>query len=158
GRGCPRLRGRGAKHTGMNAPAIDLPLDGCTPVPLAHYLKALGILRLVAGQHDPHAKGFWKNDTFHLVSILDHQALLDFFLYEYRPTPIIAPWNGGSGFHPGDNRDASHALAGSASNRFAAYREAIRVGKDCLNQLGLKHKPEKEKKQQLLQICRNQLL
>jgi len=30
-------------------------LNGCAPVPLAHYLKALGILRLVAEQADPGA-------------------------------------------------------------------------------------------------------
>ncbi len=28
-------------------------LSGCAPVPLAHYLKALGVLRLVAEQADP---------------------------------------------------------------------------------------------------------
>lgn len=31
-------------------------LDGCAPTPLAHYLKALGILRLVAEQADPNAR------------------------------------------------------------------------------------------------------
>lgn len=28
-------------------------LSGCAPVPIAHYLKALGVLRLVAEQADP---------------------------------------------------------------------------------------------------------
>ena len=79
----------------MNPPTIDVPLAGCAPVPLAHYLKALGILRLVSDQRDANAKGFWKNDIFHLVSALDRDAIVNFFLSEYCPTPITAPWNGG---------------------------------------------------------------
>ena len=35
-------------------------LTGCTPIPLAHYLKALGILRLVSEQVDTDATGWWK--------------------------------------------------------------------------------------------------
>lgn len=48
-----------------------LPLPGCVPVPLAHYLKALGILRLVAEdrQHgDPATTGCWDRDAFVLHS------------------------------------------------------------------------------------------
>ncbi len=32
-------------------------LKGCSPAPLANYLKALGILRLVAEHPDPTARG-----------------------------------------------------------------------------------------------------
>ena len=141
----------------MSALAIDLPLTGCAPVPLAHYLKALGILRLVSEQRDANAKGFWKNDTFHLVSTLDRDALVDFFLNEYCPTPIVAPWNGGSGFHPGDNKVAIDAIASSTSTRFQGYRQAISGAKTSLNQLSLHRKPEKEEKQRLLQLCRNRM-
>lgn len=77
---------------------------GCSPTPLAHYLKALGILRLVAEQRDPQARGWWRDETFHLATGLDDGALRRFFLDEYRPTPIIAPWNGGTGFYPKDNK------------------------------------------------------
>ena len=35
-------------------------LGGCAPAPLAHYLKALGILRLVSEQADSSARGFWR--------------------------------------------------------------------------------------------------
>jgi CRISPR-associated protein Csx17 len=141
----------------MKTPAIDVSLAGCAPVPLAHYLKALGILRLVSQQRDASAKGFWKNDIFHLVSALDRDGLVNFFLNDYHPTPIIAPWNGGSGFHPGDNKEAIDAIASSTSTRFDEYRMAIGVGRDCLDQLGLQRKPEKEEKQRLLQVCRNRL-
>lgn len=73
-------------------------LNGCAPVPLAHYLKALGILRLVAEQADPQARGWWEGERFRLATALDEAALEDFFLDDYRPTPLLAPWNGASGF------------------------------------------------------------
>lgn len=74
-------------------------LGGCSPTPLAHYLKALGILRLVAEQKDPDAAGCWQGEQFLLRSVLNRDELDKFFLEEYQPTPIVAPWNGGSGFY-----------------------------------------------------------
>lgn len=74
-------------------------LKGCAPTPLAHYLKALGILRIVAEQKDKHAKGAWCEDGFILKTTLREDELCRFFLEEYQPSPILAPWNGGSGFY-----------------------------------------------------------
>ena len=37
-------------------------VSGCAPAPLAHYLKALGILRIVAEQRDPDIRGWWHDD------------------------------------------------------------------------------------------------
>ena len=82
-------------------------LNGCAPVPIAHYLKALGILRLVSedSEHgDPRALGCWKGNTFELSSTINREELLNFFLHDYRPTPIINPWNGGSGFYFRDEK------------------------------------------------------
>ena len=70
----------------------ELILNGCAPVPLAHYLKALGVLRLIAEQADPAAVGYWHNDHFRLRSTLDQETFLEFFLNRYQPTPIVAPW------------------------------------------------------------------
>ena len=56
------------------------------------YLKALGIFRLVAEQKDSGARAFWQIDAFFLRSALDREALVKFFLHEYRPTPIVSPW------------------------------------------------------------------
>ncbi|MDZ7810555.1 MAG: hypothetical protein U5L11_11035 [Arhodomonas sp.] len=41
-----------------------VPLPGCGPIPLAGYLKALGVLRLVAEQADPDARGYWEDEQF----------------------------------------------------------------------------------------------
>lgn len=141
----------------MNAAVIDVVLGGCAPVPLAHYLKALGVLRLVSEQRDPQAAGFWRNEVFHLISSLDPNELVDFFLNDYQPTPIIAPWNGGSGFFSSDNNEAIKEITHGTAKRFANFRVAIEVATECLNELGLRRKPEKEEKQLLLQLCRNRL-
>jgi CRISPR-associated protein Csx17 len=76
----------------------DVVLKGCRPEPLASYLKALGVLRLVAEQKDKNAQGFWQGEHFVLRSMLDEEALMRFFREEWSPTPLVAPWNGRSGF------------------------------------------------------------
>ena len=73
-------------------------LSGCTPEPLINYLKALGVLRLVAEQGDSGACACWHNGVFELRSTFDENALLRFFVDDYRPTPVLAPWNGDGGF------------------------------------------------------------
>lgn len=55
-------------------------LKGCSPTPLAHYLKALGILRLVSEQIDSTARMFWKDECAHLITKLNKDELIDFFL------------------------------------------------------------------------------
>lgn len=100
-------------------------LDGCALTPLAHYLKALAVLRLVSEQKDPSARGWWEGERFFLATCLDREGLVRFFLDEYAPSPIVAPWNGGSGFYPKDNQDAITAIANSRAPRLAGYRDAI---------------------------------
>jgi len=100
-------------------------LPGCQPTPLASYLKSLGVLRLVSEQADPSARGWWAGDMFHLESRLSADELIDFFLHHYRPTPLVAPWNGGSGFYEGDNISARDAILHSPDERIAEYRKTI---------------------------------
>lgn len=104
-----------------------LTLKGCAPVPLAHYLKALGILRLVAeSEHgDSSATACWQGDYFVLHSRFDRAGLIDFFLNNYAPTPIVAPWNGGSGFYEGDEQSALEAIRRSPASRLAEVKRAI---------------------------------
>lgn len=132
----------------------ELVLDGCCPVPLAHYLKALGVLRLMAEQKDPSARGYWKRDRFVLVTELDRSELEQFFLEEYQPTPVTGPWNGGSGYFPKDNTNAIDALMASGAPRFEPYRETIAAAKSVLARVGLSEKPNSEQKEPLLRACR----
>ena len=46
----------------------EIMLHGCAPEPLMSYLKALGVLRLVAEQADSEAKGAWRAVLFAGVS------------------------------------------------------------------------------------------
>ncbi len=109
-------------------------LKGCTPEPLMNYLKALGVLRLIAEDRvngDANARGFWRNDVFVLRSKFDERGIEDFFLNHYCPTPIVSPWNGAGGFltETGASVDALAAIGRSTDPRLENIRtvtEAIR--------------------------------
>ena len=125
-----------------------LALKGCTPEPLMSYLKALGVFRLVAQQMDKDARAWWQNDGFFLCTALDRDALLEFFLEEYRPTPVVSPWNGGSGFYPKDNDKAMTTIQELESPRFQLWNEVISTAKQILAE------QESSKKEWVLAQCR----
>lgn len=99
-------------------------LQGCAPSPLAHYLKAIGILRLVVQQKDPEARGFWHDQHFCLLTTLDEAALEAFFLEDYAPTPFISPWNKGSGFYATKDKGLD-PVEHSKAARFEPFRQGI---------------------------------
>ncbi len=116
-------------------------LHACTPTPLASYLKALGVLRLVAEQADPEARGWWRDDTFHLLTSLDRAGLLDFLANRYAPSPIVSPWNGGSGFYPNDKsarEKGIEPLLASTHPRFAPYRRQLKLTIEATSELDAK--------------------
>lgn len=127
-------------------------LTGCGPVPLAHYLKALGVLRLVSEQADPMARGWWEGERFRLVARLDRPTLLRFFLEDYAPTPLVAPWNGGSGFYPKDKPDGIQAIRESEARRLEPYRAAIHGAQQLIG--AREERPSGDEKTRLLQRCR----
>ena len=141
-------------------------LDGCAPTPLASYLKALGVLRLISsdanhvdGQAaDPKARGWWEGERFHIRTTLDRAALCGFFLNDYAPSPIIAPWNGGSGFYPGDNRDGFHPLsAEGVAKRFLPLAEVIRLSSQAIDRHALAKPPKDHAKIELVSTLRAEL-
>ena len=123
-----------------------LVLDECTPTPLASYLKALGVLRLlssaannVSGKAaDPRARGCWENECFHLRTTLTREEILHFFLEDYAASPIIAPWNGRAGFLEGEEQESStrtgadlmRRFEASPARRFANMRRTIKCLRD----------------------------
>lgn len=137
-------------------------LSGCTATPFGAYLKALGVFRLVAEQADLNARSYWNGDTPVLLSTLDRDELLHFFLHRYSPTPILAPWNKGSGFYRKDRKIGIDAIAQSADSRFDEYRRCI----DILRSLDevkqgdaekLDKNIEEQRRLALLLACRNRL-
>lgn len=134
-------------------------LTGCMPIPLAHYLKALGILRIVAEQVDSTTKGWWAGDVFQLRTTLDQSELLEFFLNKYQPTPLVGPWGARSGFFPSPSeksaREALDLISASSAERLAPFREAIACVQDVLGVLKLADKAETpEDKRRLMMQCR----
>ncbi|MGJ5819869.1 type I-G CRISPR-associated protein Cas8g1/Csx17 [Paludibaculum fermentans] len=108
-------------------------LSGCSPIPLASYLKSLGILRLLVRQgFDPNARGWWQDRQFNLLTKLDRDQLEDCFLTQYEPTPLLSPWNKGCGFYkPGD--PGLTPLEHSTADRFAVFRRGIAQARTILD-------------------------
>lgn len=141
-------------------------LAGCRPVPLAYYLKALGVLRLVSEQVDVGARGSWNRGVFVLQTRLARDELEAFFRERYAPTPIVGPWGARSGFFPGGSEksarealDAIMASDGAAGHeRLARFREVITAVRGLLETLGIREKDDvKARKRELMQACRARL-
>lgn len=130
-------------------------LGGCAPAPLAHYLKALGVLRLVAEQADSEARAWWEGERFFLASHEERDELERFFLERYEPAPLVAPWNGASGFYPKDKkaRKAHDILLGTTAPRFAEYRAVVAAARELVG--SRKEAAKDEEKRQLVQSCRH---
>ncbi|MCX7664446.1 MAG: type I-U CRISPR-associated protein Csx17 [Gemmataceae bacterium] len=109
-------------------------LKGCAPAPLANYLKALGVLRLVGEQADPQARGWWDGERFCLLSKLSKQDLETFFLDKYEPTPLLSPWNKGCGFFKADDPGLC-PLEHSTAPRFKRFRDGILAGRRLLDEI-----------------------
>jgi CRISPR-associated protein Csx17 len=160
----------------------EIVLTGCAPVPLASYLKALGVFRLVAEQKDKSARGCWRDEAFVLGTTLTNEELVLFFLDEYRPSPIVSPWNGGSGFYfqEGKSEDkdpatgkkiktgvrdqptaATRTLASFAATksnrRLAVYEDAICQTREALSELNFVQAPADDKKRTFVMQLRARL-
>ena len=89
-----------------------LQLRGCTPEPLGNYLKGLGIFRLIAEQADPQARAWWKNGVLHVLqnkwldATTASAELVCWLMKACRFTPLIAPWQKGTGYLPIGKRAA----------------------------------------------------
>ena len=143
-----------------------LTLGGCAPTPLASYLKALGVLRLlssgasnVTGQPaDAAVRGWWEAERFHLRTTLGRDGVTKFFLHQYVPSPVIAPWNGGSGFYAKDNKDGFVPLSTEVvAPRFKPFSAAIRVAAATLADLRMTKRPTDREKADLVALLRSRL-
>lgn len=141
-------------------------LAGCAPTPLASYLKALGVLRLISSDAnhvqgraaDLKARGWWEDERFHIGTMLDRDAVCSFFLNDYAPTPIIAPWNGGSGFYPKDNKDGFDPLtAETVAKRFCPLASAIGIASKAIDRRSLAKPPKDDDKVELVAALRAEL-
>lgn len=126
------------------------------------YLKGLGIFRLVAEQRDPDAAISWKSGHLVLHTSLSKEELTNFFLNDYQPSPILAPWGARSGFYPGSSetsaREALQAIEQADHKRLKCLKFNIHKVKGLLKAYGFKDKPTGEAdKLKLLELCRASL-
>jgi CRISPR-associated protein Csx17 len=102
-------------------------LPGLRPEPIALYLAGLGLIRLLGEQADPAATAAWTSGQ--LVIDTNVEDLAAWLADAYVPTPVLSPWNGGSGFGAKDKepRQRISALLKHPSPRLSGFREAISV-------------------------------
>lgn len=134
-------------------------LDGCAPTPLAHYLKALGVLRLVAEQADSDARGWWDGDHFSLATRLSREKLEGFFLHDYQPTPIFNPWGARSGFYAGGSeksaRESLKQIEESSSPRLKLFRRTISTVRSVIDSTTKGQKPINKEQERLILALRS---
>ncbi len=115
----------------MQAPSA-LRVAGARADSLLGYLKAIGLLRLVATQLDPFVSARWTDGAIAFEG-LDRRALRDFLMNRYSPSPVLNPWNSGAGFDAKSAVVAAGAtlnrVALTKSDRWTPYREALAVAR-----------------------------
>ncbi len=105
-------------------------LAGLRPEPLASYLAGLGLIRLLGAQADRAATAAWGPDGLIIEAAVADIAT--WLVEEYVPTPVLSPWNGGSGFGAKDRepRRRIKDLLSHPSARFAPFHAAIPVAEE----------------------------
>jgi CRISPR-associated protein Csx17 len=102
-------------------------LPGLQPEPLASYLAGLGLIRVLGEQADKDAMAAWTPDGLAVTTHVEDIArwLAD----DYMPTPVLSPWNGGSGFGAKDKEPLRRlaSLRRSTSPRLAGLNAAIDI-------------------------------
>lgn len=100
-------------------------LPGLRPEPLASYLAGLGLIRVLGEQADPGAIAAWQPDELTITTQISDIA--EWLANNYVPTPVLSPWNGGSGFGRKDKEPVVRlaAVREHPSPRLDPLREAI---------------------------------
>jgi CRISPR-associated protein Csx17 len=109
-------------------------LPGLRREPLASYLAGLGLIRVLGEQADPGAAAAWTADGLAITtSVTDIAAWL---AGQYVPTPVLSPWNNGSGFGPKDkeSRRVLNVLREHPSPRLAHFGGAIRLAEEVVRE------------------------
>ncbi len=131
-------------------------LNGVRADALLGYLKAVGILRLVAEQADPAVRGGWDGPTFVLRTALDRPALEEFFLERYRPSPVFNPWNSGAGFDAKSRKvkagQTLDTVAATTGERWERPRAVLALARAIVDEIG--ESAGREAKTRILRVLR----
>lgn len=107
-------------------------LPGIRPEPLASYLAGLGLIRVLAEQADSNITAAWTPEGLAITTGITDIA--EWLAEKYVPTPVVSPWNNGSGFGAKDKEPVRilDALLIHPSQRFEPLRAAIRVARQVM--------------------------
>jgi CRISPR-associated protein Csx17 len=107
-------------------------LSGLRPQPLASYLAGLGLIRVLGEQADRDATAAWTPDGLAITTRV--RALARWLADEYKPMPVLSPWNGGSGFGSKDKEPLRRldTIRASSTGRLADLRAAIAVSENVV--------------------------
>jgi CRISPR-associated protein Csx17 len=107
-------------------------LPGLRPEPLASYLAGLGLIRVLGEQADPDAAAAWAPDGLAVTTTVEDIAA--WLAGSYVPTPVLSPWNNGSGFGAKDKEPLVRlkTLREHPSPRLAPFQEAIGVAEQVM--------------------------
>jgi len=133
-------------------------LPGCRSDSLSGYLKALGVMRILATQLDSRIRGSWSSVSFSLGSELSLDCIVDFFSDRYQPTPILNPWNDNAGFDPKSRPTQGKSfdlICESQDARFQSYKAAIQTARLLLEEIESEAVSEKIRKQTILERLRH---
>jgi CRISPR-associated protein Csx17 len=102
-------------------------LPGIRTEPLASYLAGLGLIRVLGEQADQALTASWAPDGLTLSTTVEDIAT--WLADEYVPTPVLSPWNNGSGFGIKDKEPVARlkALREHASPRLDPFRHALTI-------------------------------
>ena len=132
-------------------------LPGCRSDSLSGYLKALGVMRILATQLDASIRGSWAGASFSLDSHLKLDSVVDFFSDQYQPTPVLNPWNSGAGFdlksRPTQGKSFD-LICESRDARFQSYKTAIFAARLLLEEIESEAVSEKDRKHTILERLR----
>ncbi|MER5339604.1 type I-U CRISPR-associated protein Csx17 [Streptomyces mirabilis] len=144
--------------------SIQIPLRGLRATTLGGYLSALGLLRILATQHDTTTRLRWADDLPVLTSASSIDELATWLTISYQPSPIVSPWNAGAGFAGnGKSVEAERAVAqieNSHDPRLAVLQEAITAGREVVAEGRARGWAgeslwAKQHKQSVISLCRN---
>lgn len=109
-------------------------LPGLPAHSFSRYLAGLGLVRVLAEQADADLAAWWDGSTLMIDTTVPDLA--EWLVTGYRPTPVISPWNGGSGFGLKDksSRVVLQRLQGVETDRLADLQQAVGLAEQIVGQ------------------------
>jgi CRISPR-associated protein Csx17 len=125
---------------------------------MGSYLAGLGLIRLLGEQADPDATATWAEAGLVIETTVDDLAT--WLVDDYLPTPVLSPWNGGSGFGAKDKEPKRriNELRAHPSPRLAPVRAAIGVAERVAEAAGTQGWDKRRVVQEFRNRCPDALL